>query len=140
MSMNAPMRHIASPIAALTFTFSFMMIGDSSATHTGDRQASRVALAMDVSRIARCQKNRSPAKKIPEYMTGFENCIRLSFLFCFFSSTAQASSIGRAYPSLQNALANGPTSASRTNMGEAPIPHAPAARAMNATDHLYLFI
>ena len=63
---KAPIRHMPKPNVASLLMRSPRNKGDNSATQTGQRHASKVALAMLVLRMARCQKNRSPAKKIPE--------------------------------------------------------------------------
>ena len=77
--------------------------------------------------IDRCQKNRSPAKARPAKTSA--RPIRPSDGSRASAILSQAHSSGSASVTRQKALANGPTSARRTKIGDMPIASAPATRA-----------
>ncbi len=95
-------------------------------------------MATEVFSIAKCQKNRSPANRNPiqrinpasrRGSSAATSLRELSIL-----SQAQRKGIDRAMR--QKALANGPTSANRTKMGEAPMATAPRTSATMGSNRL----
>jgi len=102
-----------------------------SVTMTADRFASSVALATDVSLIDQCQNDRSPAKLRPTAMSAVR-CMRLSCTGFRVGRDSRAHSqrAGAASATRQNADVIGPTSASRTKIGENPIAVAPRISAV----------
>ena len=92
-------------------------------TQIGAVVAKKVALATLVCRIAECQNSRSPAKARPASNVGQrEPPPRRG---CAPSSRIHSHSSGSASATRQKALANGPTSAQRTKIGDMPIAMAP---------------
>jgi len=119
--------------------FSFKNIHAPKATTRGVVVASSVAFAIEVLRMDRCQKNRSPANRKPIQMMSLasEDALRSGTLppERVASNFSQPHRNGIASAMRQKALANGPTSASRTNMGDAPMATAPRTSAeMGSTD------
>ena len=121
------------PASVARATFSFRSAGDRSDTQTGARQAKKVALAIEVWRIARCQSVMSPPKKRPASQTartrtraasGPAGAVRVA--------RAQTNRMGSDKPKRQKALANGPVPACRTNTGDRPMASAPATRRTSA--------
>ena len=112
-------------------TASFMKAFENKMTQTGAKVAINVALAIVVLKIDRCQKNKSPAKNSPQQMMGQSN-VQLIVILCLRASIlAQNHNIGSPKNTRQNALANGPTSAKRTNTGETPMAIAPMINSAN---------
>jgi len=95
------------------------------------RLASSVALATDVAWIDQCQKARSPAKARPAPASS-QRSRGLGAPPARGASAAAAHNSGTASATRQNALAVGPTSAMRTQMGESAMQLAPAKRANRA--------
>ena len=106
-----------------------------STTQIGAVVAKKVALAIVVARIERCQSSKSPAKSSPEITAGHVK-VGLAPLPAWRSSNlAHAQSMGRASDTRQNADANGPTPSmfdSRTKSGDTPIANAPIRSARTA--------
>ena len=101
-------------------------------TQTGARQDIKVALAIVVLTIDRCQKTRSPEKNRPDNNTAGAN---VSFSREFLSRSshhAHTNNTGSPSNTRQNALANGPTSENRTNTGDTPMAMAPMVKAAKA--------
>ncbi len=69
---------------------------------------------------------------MPANIAGFEKCRDDFLLLRLASHCAQSTSIGKANITRQKALANAPTSASRTNTGEKPMIRPPTKSALNA--------
>ena len=105
----------------------FGMLKPKATTQIGAQVAKNVALATLVVTIDRCQKNRSPAKARPAKMSA--RPIRRSDGAPASAIRSQAQSSGSARATRQKALANGPTSARRTKIGDMPIARAPTTSA-----------
>src|SRR5436190_9665317 len=99
-----------------------------SVTKSEARFASSVELATEVKRIDQCQKPRSPAKAKPAASSNRQSARALP---CGDTASSGHSS-GAASATRQKALAVGPTSETRTKIGESAMQVAPASKAGSA--------
>ena len=103
ISVEPPIRHKTSPMRAARLIFSFRKTADTSITQTGAVVERKVALATDVFKIDKCQKNKSPANSTPAHSIGVLNVGRLSPPRS--SIFAQIAKNGKARKTRQNAEA-----------------------------------
>src|SRR3982751_3180387 len=119
--MSTPTSAVASPIVNVALGRSRQKIQTATVTNGAARLASSVAFATDVKRIDQCQNARSPAKAAPAASSHFHCMGTLPRS----DNTISDQSNGRASATRQNALAVGPTSLSRTKIGDSAMKVAP---------------
>ena len=93
---------------------------------------SSVELATEVNWIDQCQKTRSPANAVPAKSMGIRCGPMKLFSFIVFNEKNNIHSKGTARQTRQNALAVGPTSDTRTQIGDSAMQVAPANSAISA--------
>ena len=102
------------------------------ATNIGAEFANNVALATLVLWIDKCQKVKSPAKSTPVSISSKASLRLLTLLVPVPSKFNQRTSAGTARAGRYRAVANGPSSLNRTNIGDAPTALAPRISAVSA--------